>query len=71
VVRGLNYLGTEPNAGDDAGRKLVVMLTLLILLLIVAALFGGFGHSTWGYAGWSPAAILVIILIVLALTGRL
>ena len=47
------------------------MLTLLILLLVLAALFGGFGHSRWGYAGWSPAAILVVILILLALTGRL
>jgi Protein of unknown function (DUF3309) len=47
------------------------MLTLLIVLLVLAALFGGFGHTRWGYAGWSPAAILVVILILLALTGRL
>jgi len=47
------------------------MLTLLILLLVLAALFGGFGHTRWGYAGWSPAAIIVVILILLALTGRL
>lgn len=47
------------------------MLSLLILLLIVAALFGGFGHTRWGYAGWSPAAILLVILLVLALSGRL
>jgi len=47
------------------------MLTLLIILLVLAALFGGFGHTRWGYAGWSPAAIIVVILILLALTGRL
>jgi hypothetical protein len=47
------------------------MLTLLIVLLVLAALFGGFGHTRWGYAGWSPAAIVVLILILLALTGRL
>jgi hypothetical protein len=47
------------------------MLTLLIVLLLLALLGGGFGYSRFGAAGLSPAAILVIILIVLALSGRL
>ena len=47
------------------------MLLLLVLLLLLAVAGGGFGHSRFGYAGWSPAAILVVILVVMALSGRL
>jgi hypothetical protein len=47
------------------------MMLLLVLLLVVAVLGGGFGHSRFGFAGWSPAAILVVVLVVLALSGRL
>lgn len=47
------------------------MMLLLVLLLVLALLGGGFGHSRFGYAGWSPAAILVVVLVVLALSGRL
>jgi hypothetical protein len=47
------------------------MLTILIVLLLIALLGGGLGHSRYGYAGWSPAAILVVVLVVLALAGRL
>lgn len=48
------------------------ILTLLLIVLIVAAIFGGFGHSrNWGYVGWSPLGIVLIILIVMLLTGHL
>jgi hypothetical protein len=47
------------------------MLTLLIVLLLLALLGGGFGYSRFGAAGMSPAALIVLVLIVLALTGRL
>jgi hypothetical protein len=47
------------------------MLTLLIILLVLALLGGGVGYSRFGYAGWSPAGILVVILLVLLLTGNL
>lgn len=48
------------------------MLMLILLILLVAALAGGgWGHSRYGYAGWSPAGILIVILIVLFLTGNL
>ncbi len=47
------------------------MLTLLVILLLVAMLGGGLGHTRVGYAGWSPAAIILVILVVLAATGRL
>ena len=48
------------------------LLTILIVLLIVALLFGGFGTTrSYGYVGWSPAAIILIILLILLLTGNL
>lgn len=47
------------------------MLTLLIILLVLALVGGGVGYSRFGYAGWSPAGILVAILLILLLTGNL
>ena len=47
------------------------MLTLLVILLLIALLGGGLGHSRAGYAGWSPAGILIVIVVIMALTGRL
>ena len=47
------------------------MLTILLILLVVALLGGGLGHSRAGLAGWSPAGIIIVILVIMALTGRL
>jgi hypothetical protein len=47
------------------------MLTILIIVLLIALLGGGMGYGKFGAAGLSPAAIVILILVVLALTGRL
>lgn len=48
------------------------LLTLLLILLVIAVLAGGYGTTRgWGYYGWSPLAVIVLILILLALTGNL
>ena len=47
------------------------MLTLLIVLLVISAIFGGWGHTRWGYGGWSPLGIIVVIFLVLWLSGNL
>ena len=48
------------------------MLILLIVLLVLALGGGAFGHSrNWGYAGWSPLGIIVVLLLILWLTGNL
>jgi hypothetical protein len=48
------------------------LLTLLIVLLVIAVLFGGYGtRRDWGYYGWSPTGLIVLILLVLLLTGNL
>lgn len=49
-----------------------MLMTLLVVLLLLALLGGGFGHSRgWGYMGWSPLGLLVLIVLILALTGNL
>lgn len=47
------------------------MLTVLIVALLVALLVGGLGYGRFGAAGLGPAGILIVILLLLALTGRL
>jgi hypothetical protein len=45
------------------------MLTILIILLVLALLGGGIGHSRFGYAGWSPAGLILLVLLVMLVTG--
>jgi len=48
------------------------MLTILLIVLLVLAIGGGgWGHSKYGAAGWSPAAIILVICAVLFFTGNL
>jgi len=47
------------------------MITLLIVLLLIALVGGGLGYGRFGAAGLSPAGILILILVLMALTGRL
>ena len=46
-----------------------------MIILAVALLFalagGGYGHRRYGYAGWSPAGIIIVVLLLLWLTGNL
>jgi hypothetical protein len=46
------------------------MLTILLIVLVIALLGGGLGHSRYGYVGWSPAGIIVVILLLLLFTGH-
>jgi hypothetical protein len=46
------------------------MFTILLILLILALVGGGLGHSRYGYAGWSPAGLLIVIVLLLMFTGH-
>ena len=47
------------------------MLTILLIILLVVALAGGgWGYGRYGAAGLSPAAIVLINLVILLLTGN-
>ncbi len=48
-----------------------MILTILVVVLLLSLIGGGVGHSKFGLAGWSPAGIIIVILIILFLTGRL
>ncbi len=48
-----------------------MLLILLIVLLVLALGGGGWGHSRFGYVGWTPAGVIVLILVLLLITGRL
>jgi hypothetical protein len=47
------------------------MLTILIIVLLIALFGGGLGHGKFGAAGWSPAAIIAVVLIFMFVTNRL
>ena len=48
-----------------------MLFTILIVLVVLSLVGGGVGHSRYGYAGWSPAGILIAIVLVMWLTGHL
>jgi hypothetical protein len=48
-----------------------MLLIILAVLLVLALAGGGWGHSRYGAAGWSPAGLLVLVLLVLFFTGNL
>lgn len=46
------------------------MLGLLVVLLLLALLFGAFGSGEgWGYYGWSPLGLIILVILVLFLVG--
>ena len=47
-----------------------MLLIVLFVLLALALLGGGYGHSRYGYVGWSPAGIVLLVLGVLYFTGH-
>jgi hypothetical protein len=46
-----------------------MLFIILIVLLVLALGGGGWAHSRYGYAGWSPAGLILLVLVVLWLTG--
>ena len=48
-----------------------MLLILLVVVLLLSLGGGGWGHSRYGYASWSPAGLIVLVLVVLWLTGNL
>ncbi len=48
-----------------------MLITILVVVLLLSLIGGGVGHSKFGYAGWSPAGIIIVVLLILVFTGRL
>lgn len=49
----------------------MLTLVLLLVLLLLALGGGGWGYSRYGYVGFSPAALIVVLLFVFWATGNL
>ncbi len=48
-----------------------MLMIILIVFLLLALGGGGWGHSRYGYVGWSPAGLILLVVVVLWMTGRL
>jgi hypothetical protein len=48
-----------------------MLLIVLVVLLVLSIGGGGWGHSRYGYAGWSPAGVILLVLALLYFTGHL
>lgn len=48
-----------------------MLMMILVVLVVVALAGGGWGHSRYGLAGWSPAGILLLVCVILWFTGNL
>lgn len=48
-----------------------MLMTILLVLLVLSLLGGGFGYSRVGAVGWSPAGIILVILVIMFFTGGL
>ena len=48
-----------------------MLLMIFVVLLMVSLVGGGWGHSRYGYVGWSPAGLIVLLFGILWLTGNL
>jgi hypothetical protein len=49
----------------------MTLTTLLIILLVIALAGGGFAQGSYGWAGWSPAVLILVVLLLFYLSGRL
>ena len=48
-----------------------MLMILLVVLLVLSLGGGGWGHSRYGYASWSPLGLVALVLVVLYFTGNL
>ena len=48
-----------------------MLFIFFVVLLVVALGGGGWGHSRYGYAGWSPAGLILLVMLGLWVTGNL
>lgn len=49
----------------------MTLMIILLVVLVLAIVGGGWGHSRWGYVGWSPAGLILAVVVVLWFTGYL
>jgi hypothetical protein len=48
-----------------------MLFMIFVVLLVLALAGGGWGYSRYGYVGWSPAGLILLVILVFWLTGNL
>jgi len=48
-----------------------MLFVIIVVLLALAIGGGGWAQSRYGYAGWSPAGIILVVALVLFFTGNI
>ncbi len=48
-----------------------MLLIIMLVLLVLALGGGGWGHSRFGAVGWTPAGLIILVLVLLFFTGNL
>jgi Protein of unknown function (DUF3309) len=48
-----------------------MLLMILVVFLLLTLGGGSWGHSRYGYASWSPAGLIVLVIVLLWFTGRM
>jgi hypothetical protein len=48
-----------------------MLFTILIVLMIASLAGGAWGHRRYGYAGWSPVGLMLLLFVVFWFTGNL
>jgi hypothetical protein len=61
---------TRPHGARIALENPMLMIALIVVFILALG-GGGWGHSRYGYVGWSPAGLILLILVVLWFTGNL
>ena len=46
-----------------------ILLILLIAMILISAGGGAWGHTRWGWRGYSPAGLLITILLIALIFG--
>lgn len=58
-------------SGAGVAIPLPMLMLVLIVLLVLALGGGAWSHSRYGYVGWSPAGLILVLFLVLWFTGNL
>jgi len=70
--RAVKQARSSDHRSAHASKESVMLLTVLFVFLLVVALGGGgWGYSRAGALSWSPAAIILVVGIILFATGNM
>lgn len=49
-----------------------MVIAIILIILLLGGGLGYYGNGLgWGYAGWSPLGLILVVLLILLLTGHI